>query len=861
MDRAAIEQRLRKVRTYWNQKAGGPAAQAATRVCQRLLAADEEFKRVAGTKMLDPAWWEQQAVQHGERAKTAITDLVRDLRDSYGGTGRITRGQLAAIVTHHQSSLNQGQIDQAVRQATLTVVDPIELPTGSGMDRTAYRTLIENLAIAGVPTIVQLLHPDLRQPFRLTGGFAVPGRPELALTPDTVTAQTKAANTTADSPVVRARKAALAALRTAASQGQDLTTLALFQVAEQLRQGRSDGLADRLLVRTAVELGLAAEDAELLVLSLPATTTAPVSAATQVRDLLGRGELRAAAQRLAAVPAGDSDREAIRQEIADAENRLAELLTEADRAAAGDREEQAEQLLRRAVALATDDEPTATRLRRLRPPPPEDLRIEPGAQTSLRWAAPPTTLPDLRYRVVRGTDGLPSSPRDGTLVAETADVTAVDPDPPVARACGYAVFAASGTGAWSRATGATVTVAPAVSDVTIRATRRQVAAAWRTHPATVAVRVRRTEGRRPTSASDGIVVSCGLTGLTDDDVREGVEYFYSMVAVYHDDRSRQITSAMVTVSAAPRPTARPVDTLTVEPIRADGSRARIRLSWVRQPAIQVRIRRADSKPAWQSGSQLSVSAIDGYGTEVIGTVTDMGERSAMETDVPVGFHIYVPFAVGGDGALAGQYVAQGLTEPVSQLRVERVADRVAVSWVWPEKVGVAEVSWERKGQPASVLRVSRNQYLQENGCRLTADVRPGRVSVVGITVGPHGEARSPAVQYDVPGRAGRLGYTIERPAGLRHLLSRRRVVAVTAQDSCAPAQLIVVARTGPVMPVRPAQGTEIFRASDLDFTAGQTRRFEFELPPELPRPYWIRCFVEPPAGVTLVDPPVDQLKV
>ncbi|WP_329108027.1 hypothetical protein OG792_05735 [Micromonospora sp. NBC_01699] len=861
MDRSAIEERLRKVRMYWNQKATGPAAQAATRVCQRLLAADEEIVRSAGARMLDPTWWQQQAAEHGERAKAAVTDLVRDLRDSYGGTGRITRQQLAAIVTHHQASLRQGQIDSAVQQARLAVVDPVELPQESGIDRTAYRSLSENLAIAGVPTIVQLLHPDLRQPFRLAHGFAVPGRTELRLDAATVDQQTTASNTAAFSSTVQARKNALVALRTAAKQGRDLTTLALYQVVEQLRQGRANGLADRMLVRGAVELGLAAEDAELLVLSLPAVSGTPVSAAGQVRELLGRGELRTAAQRLTAVPAGDPDREAIRQEIADAERRLTELLAEADRAAADDREELAEQLLRRAAATASDDEQTAGRLRRLRPPPPEDLRIEPAARTALRWTGPTTGLPDLRYRVVRGAGGPPATPGDGTLVAETAEVTAVDTDPLVARPSGYAVFVASGTGTWSRPVAATVTVAPPVGEVTIRATRQRVSAAWRTHPAVVAVRVRRTEGRRPTSATDGVVVEAAPDGLTDDDVREGVEYFYSLVAVYRDEDSREVASTMVTVSAAPRPTASAVETLTVEPVRVDGNRARVRLSWVRQPAIEVRVRRAATRPTWQPGSRLSISAIDGYGTEVTGPVVDVGERSSMEADVPLGFHIYVPFAVGGEGVLAGRSVAQGLANPVDQLRVERVGDRVAVSWVWPEQVSIAEVSWERDGRSSSVTRVTRNQYVQENGCRLSADARPGRVTVVGITAGANGEARSPAVVVDVPGRAARLRYTIARPAGLRNRLSRRRVVTVTAEAQCSVEELIVVARPGPVMPVRPAQGTEIVRASGLDFSAGQSRQIEFELPPDLPRPYWIRCFVEPPTGVTLVDPPVDHLRV
>ncbi|MFC8849191.1 MULTISPECIES: hypothetical protein [unclassified Micromonospora] len=861
MDRAALEQRLRKVRTYWNQKASGPAAQAATGVCKRLLAADEELKRTAGSAMLDPAWWEQQATAYRQRARGALDGLVRDLRDSYGGSGRVTPGQLAAIVAHHQATFDRDQLDQAVRQAKLVVVEPVELPADSGMERTAYRTLTENLGIAGAQTIVHLLHPDLRQPFRLCAGFAVPGRPELALTAEVVRARSVAENAAADSPVVRARKAALVALRTAADRGIALASIALFQAAEQLRQGRAAGLADRLLVRAAVDLGLTPEDAELLVLSMPATVAAAATPADQVRELLGRGELRTAAQRLAAVPAEHADRETLRREIAAAEQRVVELLDQVDQALAADREEAAEQLLRQALAAATDDDALDSRLRRLRPPPPQDLRVRPGAPTVLSWARPATERTDLRYRVVRGDGSPPETPQAGTLVAETTEPTAADPEPPVGTRCGYAVFAASESGAWSRAVTATAVLTPPVGEVTVLATQQQVTLTWRPHPATVAVRVRRTESRRPGSPDDGTPIRAELTGLTDAAVQQGRDYHYSLVAVYRGPAGQQVTSAMVVVTAAPRPRARPVESLAVEPVRVIGNRVRVRISWLSQPGIQVRIRRAGTPPPWPVGATVHEPALDGYGAEVTGAPTEADGRCVLEADVPQGFHVYLPLAVGGEGVLAGRPVTQGTAAPVERLRAQRAGDQVSISWVWPDAVSLAEVTHARDGSPDEVFQVSRSRYLHEKGCRLTADDRPGRVAVVGIAVGPAGQSRSPAVCCDVPGRPGRLAYTVERLAGLRNRFSPRRALAVTAERDCAVAHLVVVARAGPVLPVRPDQGRELLRVSDVEFGAGQTRRFEFDLPRELSRPYWIRCFVDPPSGAVLRDPPVDQLKV
>ncbi|MEU8001314.1 hypothetical protein AB0B66_09170 [Catellatospora sp. NPDC049111] len=850
---AEIEEQLRRVRTFWNQRATVNAATAAAKVCRLLQAADEERKNSAGNRMNTAAYWAEQTAAHQARARAAVAALAQNLQVAYGGVGRVTRVQLAALVA--TSGLGEREVADALRQAKLRVVDPITLPTDCGLDRTAYKALLDNLAVTGAPTIVHLLHPGITG-YRLVGGFVASGG--RALDAATVDARIRAAETAADGAAVRAAKAVLGVLRTGLLQGRDLATVALFQVADRMGQLRLDGLPDTMLISTAVDLGLVPEDADLLVSSLPAPTASPTA---RIRELVADGRLRTAQQQLASVAATATDLDDLRALIARTDAAVADLIEQADQALAAGREEDAERLSGQAAALATDDDAIAARLRGLRPPPPRDLRLRPGRVTTLTWSPPLTGITGLHYRVVRAADWPPASPLDGVLIAETDTTSAEDADASVARRFGYAVFVAGAADVWSRAAEAVVTIIPPVSDVVVRTDRDQAVVSWRTHPAVVAVKVRRTTGRPPSGPADGVEIPAGTASFTDTAIREGTDYYYSIVAVYQDERLHDVRSPEVLVSVAPRRPAAAVEDLAVEPIETVGGFTRLRLSWTPQPSVEVRIRRAERRPAWTCGTELPEAAIGEFGHEVAGVAGSAGERSTLITEVPEGFHVYVPFAIGGTGAVVGRFVAQGLAAPLSQVKVERLGDRVTLSWVWPEAAGLAEVTWTPDTGQRSTFRVTRHQYLAESGCRLDAGPGGGTVSVVAVTVGPLGEARSPARQCVVTGRQGRLSYTVQRLPDLRRRFSRSRVLRVVAETGCQVEHLVLVARHGQVMPLRPDQGTEILRCSALDFTAGQAREFPFELPDGVAKPYWIRCFIVPPHGATIADPPVDQLKV
>lgn len=196
LDDTRLKEHLRRIRAYWNQKAGSPDNRA--KVCRLLLLADEELQRNHGAAMYQPAWWQQQAQQWQQSSRAKVTALAADLARAHQPLGQVTRAQLAALAASFPE-LSQAQIDDAVRQAKLRVVDTVELPKTSGLDRTAYGRLKTGCAEVDAPTVVQLLHPTLNRPFTLLREFGVPGGPALRLDRPVLDACLRAVDSAADS--------------------------------------------------------------------------------------------------------------------------------------------------------------------------------------------------------------------------------------------------------------------------------------------------------------------------------------------------------------------------------------------------------------------------------------------------------------------------------------------------------------------------------------------------------------------------------------------------------------------------------------------------------------------------------------
>jgi hypothetical protein len=304
-----------------------------------------------------------------------------------------------------------------------------------------------------------------------------------------------------------------------------------------------------------------------------------------------------------------------------------------------------------------------------------------------------------------------------------------------------------------------------------------------------------------------------------------------------------------------------VDALTVVPLGAHGNVSRVRISWPEPGDGQVRIRRWDRLPLWETGTRIDAEELARFGEPVSGPLRSEGGMAVLEAEVPVGYHVYVLFVVHGGAAVVGPYVSRGVAEPVLQLHAERMGDQVVLSWLWPNGASLAEVEWVTPAG-AATERVSRAEYTEERGCRIDAGRAAGVVRVWAVTVTAGGEVRSKPAEVTIVAPPVQLTYRIERAARF-FFGSRRRTVRVAADRDCVGVTLWVIVAPGLVMPLNAKQGRKVGTFESLALRAGESQLFDVEVPRPVHRrrPYWIRCFAESPVPLSVVDPPIVNMKV
>jgi hypothetical protein len=846
MTGAQIAEQLKRVRSFWQQRQGG--AGAAATVCAQLLTRDERLRQQHGNDMHQPDWWRDRAAQSERDAARESERLADDLRNAYGALGQITKERLDAIVRHYPA-LNQAAVDDALRGAGLRVVDPAELPATSGLEASAYRTLGKVLDRIGVPTVVQLLHPDLAS-FRLLA--AAP-----ALDQATVVRQRQAANTAADSSTMRLHKQAYGVLETALAAGADLRQLALFQIVDLLRTARRQAaLPDSSLVRKATDAGLALDEAQTVVLSLPDEQAA--DPAERIRQLIEDGRLLAANLAVAALPDAHPQRGELQARVAEQLAQVEQLRLRSDVALRDGREEEAESMLRAAQRIAGDDDELDRRLAALPPPPARDLLARPkGDGVALSWAPPVPVTGTPRYRVVCG-DIPPRAPGDGDLIAEVTEPEAVDDGVEPGRPRHYAVFVSADGGAWSRPVTAEITVVPPVSAVQVRVEPAEVLCSWRVHPRAEAVRVRRTIGRRPADDADGELVPTGRDGLYDRGGGADADRWYSIVALYRDEHGAEVAAPMVVTRATAQVDAPPyVRKLRVHVTALGPDTATAHIAWQSPAAGKVSVRRAPAQPPWPPGATVSATDVDGYGEPLVGDRLVQGPETQIVVTVPSGRQVYVPFTQDRSGSVVvGEPATLGVADPVQQLLARRTGNEVNVSWVWPPSVQLVDVEFIPDRGSGYRRRMTRGQVAEE-GCRIPVGKSGGTVSVCSVSRSQGGDLRSAPQTVTVAGVTTVLEYHLPRVGGV---LSRgRRILRVSVDQPCEGVELHLVVSGGIAMPARPDAGETVQRFIGLKLEPGAPWEVPFVVPRHA-RPYWLRCFVVQPHGIRVVDP-IDEMKV
>ena len=269
---------------------------------------------------------------------------------------------MAKLVSALGGSVTSAEVRAALREAGVTVVDAFPaLPTSPHPQRQILLPYLDDLGLQLSAEIV--FGADVRRGFRVLSGFRLSDGRRLdapALNRAQLDADRQAYFGTATDRVQKA----LTSMRTAVGMAGGLDALVLSEVVERLRQLIRSGLAgQRCLAARAIELGLASDEAGLLAETVRAEDTT-ATLRRQVNELLRAGQLRAAQQRAAGLPAGDPRRSRV-NEVDAKVNGLSRAAATAE--AEGEIELAAERLAE-AIGLARDDDVLASRRPPCRPP-------------------------------------------------------------------------------------------------------------------------------------------------------------------------------------------------------------------------------------------------------------------------------------------------------------------------------------------------------------------------------------------------------------------------------------------------------------------------------------------------------------
>lgn len=846
MDDSQVAEQVRQVRAYWAKKARFETNIGM--VCKAFIRAHGELEAKYGDRLHTIRWWQQWDEQRSAARRPEIDQLVTTLRAAFGDIGMITSSQWGAEAAAFPD-LSSSEIATATQLAALTVIAPDQLPqlpSRSGLSPDSYSTLRQRIIDAGLRSVPALLVDNLRN-FRIIDQFSMTPPNANGLSAKSVAAARERINRAADTPTNRAIKEAIGLLETAANQGVDLRALTLFHLLDPVRASRAQPPS---LLRQLRQAGLERDEASKIVLSLlsdSATTT--VDPVDLVKQLLTDGQLMAA-QKASAALTGEGAA-AARELVREQTERVAQLRATASADLAAGREEQAALRLRQAVGLAVDLPELAAELARLPLPPVLGLIVQPEASgVRLGWRASPSHGESTRYRVVRKVGRTPGSSADGQVIATTSQLAMDDQAPPVGRTVFYAVFAGQGTDVWSRPAVQEIRVVPPVSDVQATGERDAITVYWRAHPEVVEVRAQRKTGSVAQPRTQPLAVT--NNSIRDTDVKDGVEYVYSIVAVYHcADRDNEITATPVVVRAATRPDLAAVTELRVQ-LADSATDLRVHVAWPQPVGAQVVIRRGAAAPSWARGEWVSAAEIASYGQDLAGVPTLRDGWMTLIAPAEPGRSVYVPFTVDQHGGIRGQEAVFALTLPVRQLRGERFGSELLLSWVWPDEVAIAEVTWR-----GGARRITRQQYRDEGGCRISLGPQAATIEVSAIMLGDREASRSTPAALQIGGERPRLSYTLER-RGSRLTGGVRCTVRFESSESLQCTVLVVVAE-GHSMPLNATAGQVLSRRDEIVAPGAETV-LELTLP-RLRRPYWVRCFVADDDNVLLVDPPLSQLKV
>ena len=332
----------------------------------------------------------------------------------------------------------------------------------------------------------------------------------------------------------------------------------------------------------------------------------------------------------------------------------------------------------------------------------------------------------LSYVVLRKTNGAPSNPNDGDVIAETTISQVDDSSIKPGTIYYYSIFSVrSGTQSKTFATsGPHLQVADACN-VEYQAGNRQVSIKWQAPDGSALVEVWRREGLAPSHRGEGKKITVSGNSLLDTGLQNERRYGYLIVAKYHhpEDSSRALYSKGIGILATP--VALPE---AIKDLKISRSGHTVFLSWTPVTGkAHVQIRQTQSIPNNTiPGRIISLDNADQFGVPI--PITTAGTtQTTLKTQGRV---FFVPLTVVLETAVLGKPVTVTTLDDVSNLVSKRNGNSIILTWLWPKGATEALVVYHQNHFPSSPevngtvkKRITRAEYENNNYWELRSAAR------------------------------------------------------------------------------------------------------------------------------------------
>lgn len=511
----------------------------------------------------------------------------------------------------------------------------------------------------------------------------------------------------------------------------------------------------------------------------------------------------------------------LKKRVSDGVARAEVLTREAEAYRQAGKAEEALAKYEEALGICSDLEQAKKAIAAFPPPPPLRLDVTPLANGfRLRWLEA-KGRGAITYRVLRKSQGIPTSHTDGECIEEVQGSQADDVRDVGGVPWHYAVFALrNGVPSRNSANSGPHLLTPEVEDLKAYAGDGEITLQWRPPKGCRRVEVWRRENGAPSRPGEGTLVPASENMAQDAGLTNNAQYGYLVVAVFADPAhpGKEVYASGARASVSPAPAPKPIVDLACQ-----RENKTVTLTWTPIPGAATQIRYTTQTPQFIQGQIVSLKQIDLVGTLVPGQAQGYAQMD-LQAQGAVSF---LPLSVVGATAVVGKIVTITTIDDVAGLMAQSTGRSVILTWDWPPGIEEVLVCYNHDACSESPIsrhstnvRVPRQDY-ERTGCWELKNVlkKPHYFTV--FSKSPASDSYSAGSKIWIV-----LGPTIAvsyRVVLKKHLLTRK-VQDAWLEVSCPEGHwlpsLLVVGKQANV-PLSPTDGVLILEIPAMYYEAGR----------------------------------------